>query len=250
MITSDLGHLNATVSRLDLMLREIKASFELTSWSPSLKEQALQLHINNADKELDKIRTVLTSLRARLAITVTSIDAAVVAREKKEAAVEKMMAEAEKKMAEAEKKKAEARMKMEEAEIMIAKVNTLMRIAQGKNAAAQRKIDTAVVTQNSADVALATLQQSMARCMERWDELRRNSIKALDTVRRALAEKKLQKIKLEAEFAEQLEANRSQRNYLEGDYVTQLLKNTDEFKEIIKKRGEEVRENLVQARKT
>ena len=47
---------------------------------------------------------------------------------------------------------------MAEADMMMAEVNALMIMAQEESAAAQSKIDTAVTTQNQADVALDTLK--------------------------------------------------------------------------------------------
>ena len=47
---------------------------------------------------------------------------------------------------------------MAEADMMMAKINTLTMVAQDENAAAQSRINSAVTTQEQADVLLDTLQ--------------------------------------------------------------------------------------------
>lgn len=173
--------------------------------------------------------------------------------EKKEAAAQKMMAAARKMMAQAEKKEAAADRKMKEAEkreeqagMMWHEVNGLMEVAQKKTAAAERQFTTAVMFERQADVARAAHEQNKSR----WGDLRRVSTRAVGTMRQSLAGNRLQMIRMEAEVARWRIPNRNQRVYLDGDYTTQMLKNTAEFKEIMENRYHEVRVKLIQTRKT
>ena len=241
MNASDLERVDATVARLDTTLKAFKAYFGCSTWYSYLQEQALLLRVHEAEIQLDKIRMPLNSLRAWLAQSVTSTNAAATAGGK-EAAAKQMMAKAEKMMVDAGKKMETAYRKEREAGMMFAEINGLMKAAQIVNADAQSRINTAVGLQDQADEALITLQQNIARCNEH------STTTAVETMRQVFVLQKLQKSKMEAEISERLETNRVRTIDLEGDYTTQLLKNNNVFREIMINKWNEVRKKLLRAR--
>ena len=153
---------------------------------------------------------------------------------------EKQYADAYEMMKTAREQKAAAQEMTKAAQKQNAAAQEVMKTAQKQNAAAQDRIDTAILTKHQADVALAMLEQTV----ERWDETQHDPTKALEPIRRILAQKKLPNIKLDAEAAKQLETNRVQCNHFEDSHMTQLPTTTKEFEVTMKKRWDEVREKF------
>ena len=239
MISSNLNHLDTSITQLGFALEGFKESMMYTSASQRFQEQVQKLNINHLNNELDKTRESITLLRFRLVHTVAGLDAALTAAEQMDERAKIMAFESEellnnfqmqntladKRMKKAQKKEAAAHTIMDIAQKKMDAANEMMKIAQKMNAnaderfkIAQAKIDAAVGLQDQADVALLTLQHSIGRCDE-------HSTEAVETLRQVFVQQKLQRIKMEAEVAKQLETN--------------------EFEVQMMKRWNEVRGNLV-----
>ena len=96
---------------------------------------------------------------------------------------------------------------------------------------------------------LVRLKKSMAshdEAQKKADE----SAKKLEDARLPLREETSKKRDLLHEVDTQRQSIRTQVNYIECDYVTKLFERKDKFKMMIDQKGSEVRENLVQARKS
>ena len=243
MNASNLSNLNTTITHLGVVLEGFKESMMYTSASQRFQEQVQKLQINHVNNELDKTRESLTSLRLRLVHTDASLDAALTAAEQMDERArrtafanealmnnfQKQNTLADKRMETAQNKKAAAHAMMNIAQEKMADANEMMKIAQKMNAdaderfkVAQAKIDAAVGLQDQADVALVTLEQNIAR----GDE---HSTEVVETLRQVFELQKLQKIKMEAEVAKQLETK---------EFEVRMMKRWNEVREAWYRRGE------------
>ena len=128
----DLDHANATIAHLAFVLDEFKTSIN-TSGSRRLQKRAQKIHISDANEELDKIREILTPLRARMVYAVRSIDAALVAAKEEEKRAERMALENEGLMMAFQKQNRAANERMMNAQKENADAHQLMKVAQKKN---------------------------------------------------------------------------------------------------------------------
>ena len=141
MNASDLDRADATLTHLGSHLDAFKLYSETPYSNPTVQDALQELRITLVNKDLDKIRQDLGSVRARLESTAVSSEADAAERKEKQATLDRAILAAEEREAEVDKKIAEAE------KMMIA---------------AQRKSDAAVVDQSKADSELAGMESMRA----------------------------------------------------------------------------------------